>query len=90
MFNKKQIVRNFIFGFFCALILLVTFSLTYYITFYEKEQPKVHTTYENGYESKCEHNRGDYFINSIYFKLMAAFFAGGIISEGLWLKVGIF
>ncbi len=92
MFNNKQIVRNFIFAFFCALILLITFSLTYYVSYYEQEQPRLENKLENEKSENpiCESNRGGYFINSIYFKLMAAFFAGGVISEGLWLKIGIF
>jgi hypothetical protein len=90
MFNKKQIVRNFIFGFFCALILLVSLSLTYYISFYENEEmgPKIQN--ENDKEPICETIRGRYFINSIYFKLMAAFFAGGVLAEGIWFRVGVF
>lgn len=89
MFNKKQIVRNYVFGFFCGLILLISLSLTYYISYYEKEELGTEKI-QNESKSMCGDHRVDYFIYSIYFKLATAFFAGGVFAEGLWHKIAIF
>lgn len=96
MFKNKQIVRNFIFAFFCALILLISFTLTYYVTFFDEgkaiEENQKQIEKENQNEDVCSNNAKTgttYFINSLMFKLMAAFFAGGILSDGLFIKMGI-
>jgi hypothetical protein len=39
-------------------------------------------------EDKCPNEK--YFVNSIYFKVLVAFFAGGIVSDGFFLKLGVF
>jgi hypothetical protein len=69
----------------------VAFSLTYYISFYENvKSGGLKIQNENGKDPMCDSIQARYFINSIYFKLMAAFFAGGVLAEGLWFRVGVF
>jgi len=93
MFNKKQIVRNVIYAIFCALILMISFTLTYYITYYEinEESKEVHNLkhVEIEDEKGCNNEKVSYFIYSLCFKLMAAFFAGGILSDGLYIRLGV-
>merc|ERR1711976_693215 len=105
MFNKKQIIRNYVFAFFCALILLISVVLTYYISFYDEEKAVEEMKIENKESRAILHNEVDekcpngnsvtsvyvtYFINSFIFKLMGDFFAGGILSDGLFIKIGVF
>jgi hypothetical protein len=89
MFNKKQIIRNYVYAAFCALILLISFTLVYYITFYEEKllADKIEKFEETPQE--CNKDQPSYFIYSLCFKLMAAFFAGGILSDGLYIRMGI-
>lgn len=90
MFNKKQIVRNYIYAAFCVLILMISVILMYYISFYEEKlnADKVGTT-EIEQDKGCNKETPNYFIYSLCFKLMAAFFAGGILSDGIYIKMGI-
>jgi hypothetical protein len=97
MFKSKQFVRNVIFCVFCILILVVSFALTYYITFYdevyEENLKKIQINKEEF--AKAQHdvcsNSNDtmYFMNSFYFKIMVAFFAGGFLSDRFFLKFGL-
>jgi len=98
MFNKKQIVRNFIFSLFCVLILVLSFTLTYYVTFYNEEKvidlaknKNIQNLNQNEDLQLCDGSNINYtyFINSFLFKLMGAFFAGGILSDGMFIKMGI-
>ena len=97
MFNKKAMMRNLIFAVFCVLILMVTFALAYQIALEDKEiELKVKTAQSlknedlNDKEKSCsEGGHVNYFIYSFCFKMMAAFFAGGIISDGLFIKFGV-
>jgi hypothetical protein len=96
MFNKKQLIRNFIFAAFCVLILMVSFMLTYYITFYPEEQ--VDNDNDNfktvgpQQNKECESSSSSSigrFIQSGILKLLAAFFAGGMLSDGIFFKLGV-
>jgi hypothetical protein len=88
MFSKKQIVRNYIFGLFCALILILSVTLTYYVAFYDEE--KAAKVVIEKQDEGCGNSSSTYFINSFIFKIMGAFFAGGMLSDGLFIKLGIF
>ncbi len=64
------------------------------MTFYDEgkaiEEHKKQVEKEN--EDVCIQNASTgttYFINTLVFKLMGAFFAGGILSDGLFIKMGI-
>jgi len=94
MFNKKGLMRNLIFAVFCVLILMVTFALTYQIALEDKQMEmksnKIkNENFEEKVESCNEACNVNYFIYSFCFKMMAAFFAGGIISDGLFIKFGV-
>lgn len=114
MFDKKQIVRNVAFAFFCALILMISLTLTYYITFYDEEKATQNlikkTETEKNYvmndnsktttKEVCDPGLGylnlnfklfspTYFVNSLFFKLSVAFFAGCLASDGFYIKMGV-
>jgi hypothetical protein len=63
--------------------------LVYYITFYEEKllADKIEKFEET--QQECNKDQPSYFIYSLCFKLMAAFFAGGILSDGLYIRMGI-
>jgi uncharacterized membrane protein SpoIIM required for sporulation len=94
MFNKKQIVRNYIFALFSVLILVISFTLTYYITFYDEEKiikenlKRKEIDLHN--ENSCDIINSEFFLNTFIFKLLGAFFAGGVLSDGLYIKLGVF
>ena len=85
MFTNKQLIRNFIFGVFCILILAISLVLTYYITFYD-EKTEQHSFQKE--DEQCE--KPDTIpITNFLFKIVCAFFAGGLVSDKLFLKIGI-
>ena len=93
MFNKKQIFRNFIFALFGVLILMISIILMYYVAFYDKEYEMEKSIVFNKSNTdtiqECKTSEGNYFIYTFVFKLMVAFFAGGILSDGLYIKLGV-
>ena len=98
MFKQKEFVRKFIFALFCVLILTLSFILTYYTTLYE-EKEIVKDTAEIGISNPekisddfdiCQtENNMLYFTGSLMFKLLIAFFAGGVVSDGIFIRMGI-
>jgi hypothetical protein len=85
MFANKQFIRNFIFGVFCVLILCISLALVYYITLFDEksEVPIVETD-----EEKCEKSE-NMLISTFILKIIGAFFAGGLVSDRIFLKIGI-
>ena len=83
-------IRNLIFGVFCVLILIVSFTMTYYMSLEEKEnEVKVMEFEEIEKDSECNNAKGNYLMYSFCFKLFAAFFAGGIFSDGVFIRMGV-
>lgn len=88
MFTNKQTVRKFVFYVFCVLILMMSITLTYYMTFYEKEYNiKVEMNKNESFDI-CQENNS--IFNHVYTKIVLAFFAGGIVSDRIFLKLGVF
>jgi hypothetical protein len=72
---------------------MISFTLTYYITFTSEEEEfnkigLVKSEIKDGDDS-CTGETANYFMYSFMFKLMAAFFAGGMLSDGAYIKMGI-
>jgi hypothetical protein len=88
MFINKQTVRNFVFCVFSVLILMLSVTLTYYITFYEIENDKNVEVNKRNTNDVCQENNS--IFNHIYMKIVLAFFAGGIVSDRIFLKMGVF
>ena len=85
MFANKQFIRNFIFGVFCVLILAISLVLTYYITFYDE---KIEQEIIKVEEEQCK--KPDTLpMTAFLFKIVCAFFAGGLVSDKVFLKIGI-
>ncbi len=85
MFANKQIIRNIIFAVFCVLILCLSLVLLYYITIFDE---KVEVTIEAIEEDMCEKSK-NMSMTTFIFKIICAFFAGGLVSDKLFLKLGI-
>jgi hypothetical protein len=88
MFTNKDAVRKLIFGLFCSLIFLISIALTYHISILEGKDI-THLTTPIKEENDCG-NGQNFFVGSFYFKIMAAFFAGGMLSDRLFIRIGIF
>lgn len=89
MFTDKQLVRNAAFGVFCAMILFISCSLTYYVSFYDEEKHIVANLEIKQDENDICGNQPNFIIGTFFFKIMAAFFAGGVLSDRLFIKMGI-
>jgi hypothetical protein len=88
MFTNKQTLRNLVFSVFCVLILTISFALTYYITFSQEENYQKVEVIKIENKEICQETYT--VINSFYLKIVLAFFAGGIVSDRLFLKLGVF
>jgi hypothetical protein len=94
MFINKEKIRKIIFLLFCSVVLTVTVSLTYYITFFEEAEmisnqeklKKIEICNEDVDTSNTLENPTNFF----FFKLITAFFAGGLLSDRLFIKLGVF
>ena len=89
MFTNKQLIRNYIFGVFCIMILIISFMLTYYVTFFNEEL-KLEKQDLNEINNETENCISS--LTSFKFallKVIGAFFAGGIIADGIFIKFGI-
>ncbi len=83
-------IRNFVFAIFCFLILVVTLALTYYITFYDETKHIKAKNEDNGDEDvSCSSIQHNFFIGTFFFKIISAFFAGGMLSDRLFIKLGV-
>ena len=94
MLNKNKIVRNVIFLLFCVLILIVSSALTYYVAFYDESNFKIDeissgSTTENYEEYDCEDDDYTDLIGGLFYKFSAAFIAGSLLSDKVFLKLGL-
>lgn len=99
MFYKKDHIRTYIFIAFCIAVTAVSFMITYYTVYEEKmnldsglrneheHNAELNTKVEN---EECSLKEGDLFTNSFWFKMSSAFIAGGLLSDKIFLKFGIF
>jgi hypothetical protein len=85
MFTNKQFIRNVVFGVFCVLILCISLALVYYITLFDE---KVEIPVVEVDTNLCDKS-GNMLLSTFIIKIMAAFFAGGLVSDRLFLKIGI-
>lgn len=88
MFTNKKSIRNLVFCAFCLLILSLSIAITYYITFSEEEY--INKLEINKIESTELCQESNTATNTFYLKIVLAFFAGGIVSDRLYLKLGVF
>jgi len=88
MFTNKQSLRNLVFCVFCLLIFSLSIALTYYITFSEEEN--LNKLEINKIENTELCQESNITSNTFYLKIVLAFFAGGIVSDRLYLKLGVF
>jgi len=88
MFTNKQTARKFVFCVFSVFILWLSITITYYMTFYEIEYDKEIDVNKNETKNLCHENNS--IFNHIYTKIVLAFFAGGIVSDRIFLKMGVF
>jgi len=95
MLNKNKVVRNSIYILFCLLVLIVGSALTYYIGFFD----------ENIFEKKfeilgnqneadidelnCDEDDGGFIFGNLIYKFATAFLAGSLLSDKVFLKLGI-
>ena len=94
MLNKNKIVRNVVFLLFCVLILIVSSALTYYVAFYDESNFKIDeiASTQNGAnfeDHDCEDDDYTDLIGSLFYKFSAAFLAGSLLSDKVFLKLGI-
>jgi hypothetical protein len=84
MIINKTIVRNFIFALFALLTFSISMGLMYSLTIESKN-----ITFEQ--QTLCD---GKGYVNitqfSFFLKLMLAFVAGGLVSDRLFMKIGVF
>ena len=91
MLNKNKIVRNVIFLLFCILILIVSSALTYYVAFFDETNFKIDASQINeNYENyDCEDDDYTDLIGGLFYKFSAAFIAGSLLSDKVFLKLGL-
>lgn len=93
MIQNKNLSKFLILMIFFANVVLLSSAVTYYTLFYSENGKKVTTSFSNGQEAQqdkntCESNLIS-MINSALFKLVLAFFCGGMISERPFTKLGL-
>jgi hypothetical protein len=81
MFVNKQLVRKYIFITFAILISIVSIGIT--VNFLKEETLIGEKT---PMESECMNH---YFIGSFILKTLLAFFAGGMVSDKIFIRMGI-
>lgn len=73
------------------MILLISFNLTYYTVFAESSALNLKIQQEKN-TNEC--NNASYFsasmIQSVLFKFVICFFAGGIVADPRFIKLGLF
>ena len=85
MFTNKQSLRKIVFCLFCVLIFLISIAFTYYVTFYDAN---FDTKEKIDVEKLCDDRNS--ILDNMYLKIIVAFFAGGIVSDKLFLKLAVF
>ena len=88
--NKNQILRYFVYLIFCALIIIVGVALTYYLhTIDDNKIDWKFDSEEFSEESEdCFEMENGSFIGGLFFKFIAAFIAGSILSDRYFIKIG--
>lgn len=95
MFNKNKVVRNLIYILFCTLVLIVGTALTYYIGFYDEnimDNQKEMFKNPNGAELDdidCDSEDAGFIFGSLFYKFSTAFLAGSLLSDKVFLKLGV-
>lgn len=94
MFNKNKVVRNLIYILFCLLILIVGTALTYYIGFYDEnivdQKEMLNNPTEAGLDDiNCDEDDGGFVFGSLFYKFSTAFLAGSLLSDKVFLKLGV-
>ena len=93
MLNKNKIVRNVIFLLFCILILIVSSALTYYVAFFDETNFKIDENFSSlpneNYDYDCEDDGYTDLIGGLFYKFSAAFIAGSLLSDKVFLKLGL-
>ncbi len=95
MFNKNKVVRNITFILFCILVLIVGTALTYYIGFYEENFINDKTeSLKNSNEVElddinCDEEDTGFVFGSLFYKFSTAFLAGSLLSDKVFLKLGV-
>jgi hypothetical protein len=74
-----------VFCVFCVLIISISIAFTYYATFYDAN---LDTKEKIGVTELCDDSNS--ILDSMYTKIIVAFFAGGIVSDKLFLKLAVF
>ncbi len=67
---------------------MISVTLTYYITYYDDLYNKKVETNNSETNEICQQNNS--ILNHVYIKIILAFFAGGIVSDRLFLKLSVF
>jgi uncharacterized membrane protein SpoIIM required for sporulation len=94
MLNKNKIVRNLIYVLFCILVLIVGTALTYYIGFYDENikdnQKKIFNQNEADLDYiNCDEADEGFVFGSLFYKFSTAFLAGSLLSDKVFLKLGV-
>ena len=94
MLNKNKTVRNLIYVLFCILVLIVGTALTYYIGFYDENiidnQKKIFNQNEADLDHiNCDEVDEGFIFGSLFYKFSTAFLAGSLLSDKVFLKLGI-
>lgn len=94
MLNKNKVVRNLIYVLFCILIMIVGTALTYYIGFYdeniiENEKDSYNSNEVNLEDINCDEIDEGFVFGSLFYKFSTAFLAGSLLSDKVFLKLGV-
>lgn len=94
--NKTKFLRNLIYIVFSLLMILMGTMMTYYLTtpdeFYSEliKSNKSSLSKLNDLESlECPIDESNYIFDSLLFKFSAAFLMGTLISDNVFLRLGI-
>lgn len=95
MLNKNKIVRNLTYILFCTLILIVGTALTYYIGFYDEniidnqKEISINSNQAELDEINCDEDDTGFVFGSLFYKFSTAFLAGSLLSDKVFLKLGV-
>jgi dipeptide/tripeptide permease len=88
MFDKLQLVRKSILLAYC---LLISFFVCYFVHLlsFSEENELVKFTEEHIQEKNVCDPQSQSLFGSFFFKCFLAFFAGGLVSDRVFLKAGV-
>ena len=87
MFDKLQLVRKIVLLAYCLLISVFVCYFVYLLSFEEIEMNKIAEEHIQD-QNVCEPPSSNVF-GSFFFKCFLAFFAGGLVSDKIFLKAGV-